>query len=51
VTVIERNDASAHSEDRDVSDALGELFDDEGIEVRTAEPAPLLTNLAPGHSR
>ena len=35
VTVIERNDALAHREDRDVSEALRELFDDEGIEVRT----------------
>jgi pyruvate/2-oxoglutarate dehydrogenase complex dihydrolipoamide dehydrogenase (E3) component len=35
VTVIERNDALAHREDRDVSEALGELFDDEGIGVRT----------------
>ena len=33
VTVIERNDALAHREDRDVSEALRELFDDEGIEV------------------
>jgi pyruvate/2-oxoglutarate dehydrogenase complex dihydrolipoamide dehydrogenase (E3) component len=38
VTVIERNDALAHREDRDVSEALGELFDDEGIEVLTATP-------------
>lgn len=35
VTVIERNDALAHREDRDVSEALRELFADEGIEVRT----------------
>ena len=35
VTVIERNDALAHREDRDVSEALWGLFDDEGIEVRT----------------
>ncbi len=35
VTVIERNDALAHREDRDVSEALRELFDDEGIGVRT----------------
>ena len=35
VTVIERNDALAHREDRDVSEALRGLFDDEGIEVRT----------------
>jgi pyruvate/2-oxoglutarate dehydrogenase complex dihydrolipoamide dehydrogenase (E3) component len=35
VTIIERNDALAHREDRDVSEALRELFDDEGIEVRT----------------
>jgi pyruvate/2-oxoglutarate dehydrogenase complex dihydrolipoamide dehydrogenase (E3) component len=36
VTVVERNDVVAHREDRDVSAALRELFDDEGIEVRTA---------------
>jgi pyruvate/2-oxoglutarate dehydrogenase complex dihydrolipoamide dehydrogenase (E3) component len=35
VTVIERNDALAHREDRDVSEALRELFENEGIEVRT----------------
>jgi pyruvate/2-oxoglutarate dehydrogenase complex dihydrolipoamide dehydrogenase (E3) component len=35
VTVIERNDALVHREDRDVSEALRELFEDEGIEVRT----------------
>ncbi|HEY4267280.1 MAG TPA: FAD-dependent oxidoreductase [Galbitalea sp.] len=35
VTVIERNDALAHREDRDVSAALRELFEDEGIDVRT----------------
>ncbi|MBN9518324.1 FAD-dependent oxidoreductase [bacterium] len=35
VTVVERNDALAHREDRDVSEALRELFADEGIEVRT----------------
>jgi pyruvate/2-oxoglutarate dehydrogenase complex dihydrolipoamide dehydrogenase (E3) component len=35
VTVVERNDALAHREDRDVSEALHELFEDEGIEVRT----------------
>src|SRR5213079_3380805 len=33
-----RNDALAHREDRDVSEALRELFDDEGIEVLTATP-------------
>src|SRR4051812_14526300 len=38
VTVIERNDALVHREDRDVSEALRELFDDEGIEVLTATP-------------
>src|SRR5262249_31484624 len=32
---IERNDTLAHREDRDVSEALRGLFDDEGIEVRT----------------
>jgi pyruvate/2-oxoglutarate dehydrogenase complex dihydrolipoamide dehydrogenase (E3) component len=36
VTVIERNEVLAHREDRDVSEALRELFDDEQIEVRTA---------------
>lgn len=35
VTVIERNAALAHREDGDVSEALRELFEDEGIEVRT----------------
>jgi pyruvate/2-oxoglutarate dehydrogenase complex dihydrolipoamide dehydrogenase (E3) component len=35
VTIIERNDALAHREDRDVSEALRELFGDEGIEMRT----------------
>jgi pyruvate/2-oxoglutarate dehydrogenase complex dihydrolipoamide dehydrogenase (E3) component len=35
VTVIERNDALAHREDRDVSEALRQLFEDEGIEVHT----------------
>jgi pyruvate/2-oxoglutarate dehydrogenase complex dihydrolipoamide dehydrogenase (E3) component len=35
VTVIERNDALVHREDRDVSEALRELFEDEGITVRT----------------
>ena len=38
VTVIERNDALVHREDRDVSEALRELFDDEGIEVLTVTP-------------
>jgi pyruvate/2-oxoglutarate dehydrogenase complex dihydrolipoamide dehydrogenase (E3) component len=36
VTVIERGDALAHREDRDVSEVLRKLFDDEGIEVLTA---------------
>ena len=35
VTVIERNDALVNREDRDVSEALRELFEDEGITVRT----------------
>ena len=35
VTIIERNDALAHREDSDVSEALKGLFDDEGIEVLT----------------
>jgi pyruvate/2-oxoglutarate dehydrogenase complex dihydrolipoamide dehydrogenase (E3) component len=38
VTVIERNGALAHREDRDVSEALRELFEAEGIAVRTATP-------------
>ena len=37
VTVVERNDALIHREDPDVSEAVGQLFRDEGIEVR---PAP-----------
>jgi len=32
VTIIERNDRLAHREDKDISDALHELFKDEGIE-------------------
>jgi pyruvate/2-oxoglutarate dehydrogenase complex dihydrolipoamide dehydrogenase (E3) component len=35
VTVIERSARLAHREDQDVSDALHQLFADEGIEVRT----------------
>lgn len=35
VTVIDRNESLAHREDRDVSEALRELFDAEGIEVCT----------------
>ncbi len=35
VTVVERNGALAHREDRDVSEALHQLFEDEGIEIRT----------------
>src|SRR5262249_46683943 len=35
VTVVERAYALANREDQDVSQALRELFDDEGIEVRT----------------
>ena len=35
VTVVEQNDDLAHREDRDVSDFLRELFENEGIEVRT----------------
>jgi len=38
VTVIERNDALVYREDRDVSEALRELFEDEGIEVLTSTP-------------
>ena len=35
VTIVERNDALVHREDRDVSEAVRELFHDEGIDVRT----------------
>ena len=35
VTVVERNGSLAHREDRDVSEALQELFRDEGIDVST----------------
>jgi pyruvate/2-oxoglutarate dehydrogenase complex dihydrolipoamide dehydrogenase (E3) component len=35
VTLIERNDTLIHHEDRDVSEAVRELFHDEGIEIRT----------------
>ena len=35
VTIVERNDDLAHREDRDVSQALRGLFEDEGVEVRT----------------
>jgi pyruvate/2-oxoglutarate dehydrogenase complex dihydrolipoamide dehydrogenase (E3) component len=35
VTVVERNAALIHHEDRDVSDALHELFDEERVEVHT----------------
>jgi pyruvate/2-oxoglutarate dehydrogenase complex dihydrolipoamide dehydrogenase (E3) component len=35
VSVIDRNDRLAHREDRDISDALQELFADEGIDVLT----------------
>jgi len=35
VTLIERNPRLVHHEDQDVSDALHELFRDEGIEVFT----------------
>ena len=35
VTVVERNGALIHREDRDVSEAMRELFEDEGIEVLT----------------
>jgi Pyridine nucleotide-disulphide oxidoreductase len=35
VTILERNDALVHHEDRDVSEAIHELFTDEGIEIRT----------------
>jgi len=35
VTVVERNPALAHREDPDVSEAVGQLFEAEGIEVST----------------
>ncbi len=35
VTIVERNSALAHREDKDVSEALHELFRDEGIEIAT----------------
>ena len=35
VTVVERNARLAHREDEDISEALHELFNDEGIEVLT----------------
>jgi pyruvate/2-oxoglutarate dehydrogenase complex dihydrolipoamide dehydrogenase (E3) component len=36
VTVLERNDVLLHREDRDVSEALRDLLDAEGIEVETS---------------
>jgi pyruvate/2-oxoglutarate dehydrogenase complex dihydrolipoamide dehydrogenase (E3) component len=36
VTLIERNPHLVHHEDRDVSEAMHELFEDEGIEVLTS---------------
>ncbi|MBN9522716.1 FAD-dependent oxidoreductase [bacterium] len=36
VTVVERNGALIHREDADVTEAVEQLFRDEGIEVRTA---------------
>jgi len=35
VTLIERNPTLVHREDQDISDAMHELFEDEGIEVLT----------------
>jgi pyruvate/2-oxoglutarate dehydrogenase complex dihydrolipoamide dehydrogenase (E3) component len=35
VTVVERNGSLIHREDRDVTEAIEELFRDEGIEVAT----------------
>jgi pyruvate/2-oxoglutarate dehydrogenase complex dihydrolipoamide dehydrogenase (E3) component len=35
VTVVERNARILHNEDTDVSDAIQELFSDEGIEIIT----------------
>ncbi|VTR96120.1 mercuric reductase : Pyruvate/2-oxoglutarate dehydrogenase complex, dihydrolipoamide dehydrogenase component OS=Singulisphaera acidiphila (strain ATCC BAA-1392 / DSM 18658 / VKM B-2454 / MOB10) GN=Sinac_3751 PE=4 SV=1: Pyr_redox_2: Pyr_redox: Pyr_redox_dim [Gemmata massiliana] len=35
VTVVERNGALLHREDPDVTEAVGQLFRDEGIDVRT----------------
>src|SRR4051794_27990873 len=40
VTVIERDETLASREDRDVSEALRELFGDEGIEVRAGTRDP-----------
>jgi pyruvate/2-oxoglutarate dehydrogenase complex dihydrolipoamide dehydrogenase (E3) component len=36
VTIVERNDSLVHREDGDVSGALKELLEEEGIQVRTA---------------
>jgi pyruvate/2-oxoglutarate dehydrogenase complex dihydrolipoamide dehydrogenase (E3) component len=36
VTIIERNSHLIHQEDEDISDAVGELFKDDGIEVLTS---------------
>jgi pyruvate/2-oxoglutarate dehydrogenase complex dihydrolipoamide dehydrogenase (E3) component len=36
VTIVDRNEVLGHREDRDVSQALHELFHDEGIQVRTS---------------
>lgn len=43
VTVVERNSRILHHEDTDVSDAIGELFIDEGIEVITGAHVDLVT--------
>jgi pyruvate/2-oxoglutarate dehydrogenase complex dihydrolipoamide dehydrogenase (E3) component len=43
VTVVERNARLAPREDQDVSDALGQLFADEGIDVRTSTKVERVT--------
>ncbi len=43
VTVVERNSRLAHREDPDVSDALHQLFLDEGLEVRTSAKVERVT--------
>jgi len=43
VTVVERNARLASREDQDVSDALGQLFADQGIDVRTSTKVERVT--------
>ena len=40
VTVVERNGSLIHREDPDVTEAIEELFRDEGIEVLTGTAVP-----------